>query len=141
MDPEIPLSRALTPVGRLDGKRILVVEDDDALRQILIHALGAWYGVYEACDGIVALRLLAQIPPPDLVVCDVMMPRVDGFEFARRMRGKKELARVPLIFLTAKTGVSDIVEGINSGARHYLPKPFKLADLLTRVKKILETNR
>ena len=111
------------------------------MREMLVRALSTKYKVYEAKDGLQASELITQIPPPSLIVCDVMMPRVDGFEFARRMRGKKELARVPLIFLTAKTGVSDIVEGINSGARHYLPKPFKLADLLTRVKKILETNR
>jgi DNA-binding response OmpR family regulator len=131
--PSVP-----TPVGRLDGKRVLVVEDDEALRQIIVRSLAGWYAVYEAVDGLAALQLVRQIPAPDLIICDVMMPRLDGFAFAHRMREYRELARVPLIFLTAKTDVKSIVEGINSGARHYLPKPFKVADLLARVKKILE---
>jgi len=138
MNTPTVVSSAPAPVGRLDGKRILVVEDDDALRQILVHSLGGWYAVYQASDGLAALQLLRQIPAPDLIVCDVMMPRLDGFAFARRMRESRELARVPLIFLTAKTDTSSIIEGINSGARHYLPKPFKIAELLDRVKKILE---
>jgi DNA-binding response OmpR family regulator len=131
------LSSAPLLVGQLDGKRILVVEDDDALRQILVHALSKQYAVYEATDGLAAIQLVRQIAPPDLVVCDVMMPNIDGFGFAHRMRERRDLERVPLIFLTAKTDVSSIVEGINSGARHYLPKPFKVVDLLERVAKIL----
>ena len=131
------LPKAPTPVGKLGGKRVLVLEDDPTLRHLLVHALGSEYAVYEASDGLAGLQLLRQIAVPDLIVCDVMMPHIDGFAFARRIRERRALARVPLIFLTAKTDAPSIVEGINAGARHYIPKPFKIEDLMDRAKQLL----
>jgi CheY-like chemotaxis protein len=108
-------------VGRLGGKRVLVLEDDPTLRHLLVHALGSEYAVYEASDGLAGLQLLRQIAVPDLIICDVMMPHIDGFAFARRIRERRALARVP----------------INAGARHYIPKPFKIEDLMDRAKQLL----
>jgi|SRR5579883_412229 len=125
-------------IGRASSKRVLVIEDDPEVRQLIVRALGATYTVYEASDGADALELLAHMPQPDLILCDVMMPRVDGFMFARRIKAHREMARVPIVFLTARTDPMSVVEGINAGARQYLMKPFKMNELMERVGKILK---
>ncbi len=141
--PPILCSRPSSPptrtaaVVRKNAKTVLVVEDDADLRRMLVKMLGATYTVYEATDGADALDMLGAILPPDLIVTDVMMPNVDGFMLIRRIKAHKALSRIPIVFLTAKTSAKDVVEGINAGARHYLTKPFKLADLSAKVTKIL----
>ncbi len=134
--PSSPPAR-LPAVARQNAKTVLVVEDDADLRKMLVKMLGATYTVYEATDGADALDMLGAIAPPDLIVTDVMMPNVDGFMLIRRIKAHKALCRIPIVFLTAKSSAHDVVEGINAGARHYLTKPFKLADLSAKVTKIL----
>lgn len=116
---------------------ILVVEDDAAIRGLIVRALQQSYAMYEAADGMHASELLATLPTPALVICDVMMPRIDGFSLARLMKADERLKAVPIIFTTAKTGASDVMTGIAIGARHYIQKPFKMADLVERVQKLL----
>jgi putative two-component system response regulator len=116
---------------------VLVVDDDAAMRTMLGNMLGATYTVHVARDGVAALELLAQLEPPDAILLDVMMPRIDGFELARRIKADPRLQRVPLLYLTAKTGALDVIAGINAGARHYLTKPFKMPDLLARVGRMV----
>jgi len=111
----------------------LTVGDANTLEPQRILVLPYSAAVFTAADGVEALDLLAQIEPPDAIVLDVMMPRVDGFELARRIKADPKLHRVPILYLTAKTGALDIIAGINAGARHYLTKPFKLPDLLARL--------
>jgi DNA-binding response OmpR family regulator len=117
--------------------RLLVVEDEEAMRTMLARMLGETYTVFTAADGVVALDLLARIEVPDAIVLDVMMPRVDGFELARRIKLDPRLQRVPILYLTAKTGLLDVVAGINAGARHYMTKPFKMPDLLARLDRMV----
>ena len=95
--------------------------------------LGGTFTVYAAVDGLAALDLLAQIPTPDAIVLDVMMPRLDGLAVGRSIKADPRLDRVPILYLTAKSGPYDIVAGINAGARHYLTKPFKMPELLARL--------
>jgi CheY-like chemotaxis protein len=117
--------------------RILVVEDDDTLRRMLVRILSEVGDVEEAADGVDALAIVARGPAPRLVVTDVMMPRMDGIELARRLKARPETARVPLVMLTAKSGAKDLVDGVNAGARFYLTKPFKVDDLKAKVRKAL----
>jgi DNA-binding response OmpR family regulator len=112
---------------------ILVVEDDAALRWMLVRMLGTKYTVFVAADGREALDLLAQIPTVDGIVLDVMLPRLDGLVVGRRVKADHRMARVPILYLSAKNGALDIVAGINAGARHYITKPFLMADLLARL--------
>jgi DNA-binding response OmpR family regulator len=79
------------------------------------------------------------VPIPDLMICDVMLPGMDGFALARLAKTSEwsGWSNVPIIFLTARTTPRDMIEGIQSGARHYVTKPFKLKDLQDKVKKIL----
>jgi DNA-binding response OmpR family regulator len=112
---------------------VLVVEDDAALRQMLVKLLGGKYTVFAASDGLEALDLLAQISVPDAVVLDVMMPRVDGLTLGRKLKADPRLSCVPILYLTAKNSALDVVAGINAGARHYVTKPFGTADLLAHL--------
>lgn len=117
-------------------KRILVADDDPAISRLLERVLIRDYEVVTASDGNNALAL-AQEVRPHLLILDVMMPGMDGFQLASRVRSVPEIKNSPIIFLTARDGPLDTIKGIQSGARHYLTKPFKIDDLLTKVKKIL----
>jgi DNA-binding response OmpR family regulator len=121
------------------SKVVLVVEDDPSVCDLVAKALQSkGYEVHQAPDGLAASRMLANFErQPDLVICDVMMPNVDGFALARLMKGRAELRSIPIIFLTARTAPKDLVEGINVGARHYVQKPFKLKDLMEKVERCL----
>jgi DNA-binding response OmpR family regulator len=120
-----------------DAKVVMVVEDDDAIRQMLIRSLAHEYTVYEAADGQFALEMLVRMRPPDLIILDVMMPRVDGWALAGKLKSEPRLKPVPLIFLSGRDSPRDVVEGINAGARHYLTKPFKIQELLAKVAKAI----
>jgi CheY-like chemotaxis protein len=121
-----------------DSKVVLVVEDDDAVRALIVRTLASRYTVYEAHDGMVAAQMLrAMQPAPHAIVCDVSMPRLDGFTLAKRVKSDPHLRFTAVIFVTARTAALDVVEGINSGARHYVTKPFKMAELLDKVCKVV----
>ncbi|HXX69214.1 MAG TPA: response regulator [Polyangiaceae bacterium] len=112
---------------------VLVVDDDDDIRAMLVRALGTKYTVYEARDGLEAREVIEGIPVPDAIVTDVMMPRLDGIAFAKLVRKEAALQRVPILFLTARGSPVDVITGINAGARHYVTKPFKIGDVLAKV--------
>jgi len=120
-------------------KLVLVVDDDAAIRTLVVKALQAkGYQVAEASDGLQASELLGQLNPlPDLMICDVMMPTIDGFSLARLVKGHAELKGIPIIFMTAKSQPRDAATGMSLGARHYIQKPFRIADLLERVEKTI----
>jgi DNA-binding response OmpR family regulator len=115
----------------------MVVEDDPAIREMLVRSLSVHYRVYEACDGQEALDNLDRIEPLDLLVVDVMMPRVDGLSLVRTLKSQGKTKTIPIIFLTGLDSAKDVVQGINAGARQYLTKPFKIQDLLARVAKLI----
>jgi DNA-binding response OmpR family regulator len=117
-------------------RRILIAEDDEAIAKMLLKVLGQRYAVEHAKDGEAALAL-AKKTAPNLFIFDVMMPKIDGLQVARRVREVPTLRAVPIIFLTGKTRPADVVQGIQAGARHYLTKPFKVDELLSKVTKIL----
>jgi two-component system, OmpR family, response regulator MprA len=115
--------------------RILVVDDEPAVREAVERALRLdGHDVLLAADGGEALDTLHQ-DSPDAVVLDVLMPRVDGLELCRRMRGRGD--RTPVLMLTARDAVSDRVAGLDAGADDYLVKPFALEELLARVRALL----
>ncbi len=117
--------------------RILVVEDDEDLLRLMYRLLGSVGDVAMAADGEHALQILMLGDPPDLVVTDLMMPRKDGLTLVKEMKANEKLKNIPAIILTAKSGPRDVIAGINSGARHYLTKPFKPDELISKVKKVL----
>lgn len=116
------------------GKQILVVDDDRNLRKIIATNLElAGYDVTLAADGREALAVLEHLRP-DLVVLDVMMPAMDGYEVARQIRRHPSNGNVPIIMLTAKAEVEDKLSGFDAGADDYMTKPFGPQELLARVK-------
>jgi diguanylate cyclase (GGDEF)-like protein len=117
-----------------NGKCILVVDDDRNLRKIIQTNLElAGYGVATAANGEEALQILDSMQP-DLIVLDVMMPLMDGYEVARRVRRHPSNTHVPIIMLTAKSEVEDKLAGFEAGADDYITKPFGPQELLARVK-------
>jgi len=115
-------------------RRVLVVDDDDDIRLLLEELLrGAGYAVETAQDGRVALRAF-HANPSDLVVLDLSMPELDGFETLARLR---DLSDVPVILLTARGGEIDKVRGFRAGADDYVVKPFGRQELLARVEALL----
>lgn len=119
---------------------ILLVEDDEALRRMLSVSLGSLGRVVTARSGDDALEQLEDMGPPSLVVSDVMMPGMTGLELVRAMRSDPRLAHVPVVLLSAKTDARAVIDGINAGARHYVTKPFKTADLTEKVARLIRTN-
>lgn len=126
----------MTP-GTQKSRKILAVEDDAELLTMLTHLLGTIGEVQTARDGKEALEILEGGFTPDLVVTDLMMPRMDGLTLARSMKNDSRMSRIPVLMLTAKSTPRDMIEGINAGARHYVTKPFTAADLLAKVQKAL----
>lgn len=119
-------------------KTILVVEDDSLLRRAIAEALReAGYAVQEAGDGAQALEIITRTPP-DLVICDILMPSMTGFDVLKKLHHNDSDFAIPFIFLTALTDSAKYREGMNLGADDYLHKPVRLTDLLAVVKTRLE---
>jgi class 3 adenylate cyclase len=117
--------------------RILIVDDNEANRDILITRLTAHgYELLEAADGEEALEA-ARRHLPDLILLDVMMPKLDGIEVCRRLKGDADLPFMPIILVTARADSKDVVSGLEAGADEYLTKPVDQTALVARVKSVL----
>src|SRR5262245_29619756 len=115
------------------NSRILVVDDTPANIQALSATLKEkGYQISVATNGKQALDAVARVKP-DLILLDVMMPEMDGFETCRRLKASEQWRQIPIIFLTAKTDTADIVQGFELGAMDYVAKPFNAHELLARV--------
>ncbi len=118
-------------------RTILVVDDDPHIRQLLVFAFDkAGLGAIEAADG-EAARALVETHAPDLVVLDINMPRMDGLEVCRRLRGGEGRADIPILFLSSRDDEIDRVLGIELGADDYVVKPFSPREVVARVMAIL----
>src|SRR5712692_9671434 len=116
---------------------ILVADDNATNRDILRARLTTQgYEILEAADGEEALAVAAR-EQPDLLLLDVMMPKLDGLEVARRLRADESLPFMPIIMVTAKADTADVVDGLQAGADEYLSKPVDQAALVARVKSML----
>lgn len=115
--------------------KVLLVEDEQTLAMIIKDTLeGQGFLIQTAADGEEGLRLFFDLRP-DVLVADVMMPRMDGFEMVRRIRQTDR--RTPVLFLTARSAVNDVVEGFELGANDYLKKPFGMQELIVRIKALM----
>lgn len=121
----------------LNKQKVLVIEDDIDVRQYLKEELSAYFEVEVAEDGTTGFQL-AQETAPDLIVCDVMMPGMNGYDVTRKLKAEFNTSHIPVILLTALSLPENHLEGIESGADAYLSKPFSIRLLLTRIIKLLE---
>ena len=119
----------------MEKTKVLLVEDEQTLAMIIKDTLeGQGFLIHTAADGEEGLRLFFDLHP-DVLVADVMMPRMDGFEMVRRIRQTDR--RTPVLFLTARSAVNDVVEGFELGANDYLKKPFGMQELIVRIKALM----
>jgi len=119
------------------GRKILVLEDEPAVQTLILKQLTAQnFEVTVASDGLDGLMKLEGLRP-DLIICDVMMPNLDGMEFVKAIKSNNGTQQIPVIFLTAKTDPRSMIDGINVGARFYVTKPFQLDDLLAKIQRAL----
>lgn len=119
--------------------KILLVEDDSTLSFIVHDALTReGFDVVCAPNGESGLKLFKDTNP-DIIVADVMMPKMDGFEMVRIIRLTSPA--VPVLFLTARTALDDVVKGFELGANDYLRKPFQILELVVRIKALLKRNQ
>jgi len=117
--------------------RILIVDDNETNRDILVTRLGVHgYDLRQAADGEEALAAAKELLP-DLILLDVMMPKLDGFEVCKRLKGDTSLPFMPIILCTAKADSKDVVTGLEAGADEYLTKPIEQMALVARVKSVL----
>lgn len=118
-------------------KKILVVEDEADYRTLLREFLGkAGYEVFDAPTGETGLALFRD-ESPDLIMLDVMLPDMTGFDFCEKVRGGKVRPRTPILFCTVRSAVSHLARGVKSGGTDYVLKPFVPEDLLARVRAAL----
>ena len=118
--------------------KILVIDDDKAINELIkINFELAGYEVIQSFNGIDGFQNAKQ-EHPDCIVLDVMMPEVDGFTVAQRIRQCSEIAEIPIIMLTALSQLNDKVKGFDTGVDDYLCKPFEIEELLVRVRALLK---
>ncbi|MCU0849503.1 MAG: response regulator [Spirochaetes bacterium] len=120
-----------------DKKTILVVDDTPENIQVLTAALGSLYRVKAATSGEKALKICAGDPMPDLVLLDVLMPEMDGYEVCRRLKSDARTAPIPVVFVTTITDPNEEAKGISLGAVDYISKPIDPAAVLARVASLV----
>lgn len=120
-----------------DPRKVLVADDDLVVRELIVFRLEmSGYEVVEADDGEAAVRLAAE-HQPDLVIMDVMMPALNGFEATAKLRAQPETARIPVLLLTAKAMEADVERGFAAGADDYIKKPFSPQELAAKIDALL----
>ncbi len=115
------------------SKKILVVDDEDIIRRFISIQLPKWgYEVKEAIDGIQALERLGQ-EDFNLIICDIMMPNMNGWQFLRKVRENPKTKDIPVIILTVKDEDSDMLKGYELGAAYYITKPFDIVEIISGI--------
>lgn len=127
----------ILPKPQLSGKTILIVDDSFQIRWLVRQVFEKEYNILEAFNGAEGLRIASE-EKPDIILCDVMMPVMDGIELCRKLKSNPETSRIPIVMLTAKVESEDIVVGLEAGADDYIVKPFELGIVRTKVINILK---
>jgi len=119
------------------SRKILIVDDEEVIRKFVkIHLVKLGYEVAEAADGEQAMEQLGK-DDFDLLICDILMPKKDGWEVIREVKSNPKTKSIPVIVLTAKNEDSDMFKGYNLGANYYMTKPFTKAQLIYGLKLML----
>ena len=121
--------------------KILIVDDTPENIQVLMGTLKDQYAIVAAINGEKALKMAVAEPRPDLILLDIMMPGMDGYEVCRRLKADEQVRDIPVIFVTAKTEVEDETLGFELGAVDYITKPFSIPVVKARVKAHLDLKR
>lgn len=133
---------ATVPENEKAEFQMLIVDDDPVNLQVLNNHLSTYsFSIIQAANGTEALGLIEKYGKTDLILLDVMMPQMSGYEVTRKIRQKYSASELPIILLTAKNQASDLQEGFSSGANDYLVKPFSKVELLARIQSHLSLSR
>ena len=122
----------------MDRKTILIVDDAPANITVLKGVLEGTYGIKAATSGQVALKILKSQAKPDLILLDIVMPGMDGYEVCRQIKGDPSSAEIPIIFVTSNTSPEEIARGFEVGGVDYVTKPYNPKELLARIKTHLQ---
>lgn len=117
--------------------RIVIVEDNDELRKFLFNVLSRYYSCLEARDGKEAWNLILDMTP-DIIISDVVMPQIDGYELCRMVKDDINTCHIPFIMLTAKNSNENVIEGYNSGVDSYVTKPFDIQVILSQISRLIK---
>jgi CheY-like chemotaxis protein len=128
---------SMSPQGRPGKKTILIVDDDASMRSRLRAALEGFYDVLEAKDGMEAAEMAGKIHAPAMIVCDVVMPRVDGFTLAKILRGNPIMKKVPIMFVSSRNSPQDVTQALMLGACQYVLKTTPIGDIVAKIRKIV----
>ena len=135
-----PTDVSLPETSDENAYRLLIVEDNDQLLMLMQQLLRTKYHVMTASNGLEALETVKK-HDFDMIISDVMMPEMDGYELTRRIKGDEETSHLPVILLTAKVQDEDQQEALRAGADDYIPKPFKIKDLQLHIDNIVENRQ
>ena len=124
-----------------DASTILIVDDQPAGIHALANLLHSSYRILVATDGPTALEIAVRVPPPDLILLDVEMPAMDGYEVCRRLKALPATRQIPLFFVTARDGTDDEEVGLQLGAADYISKPFQPSIVRARIRNHLQLHR
>lgn len=120
------------------SKQILMIEDDSVIAGLLKHTLERrGFSVAHAADGSRAFELLNEMPAPNLVLLDVVLPFVNGFEILQQIRSTNGWESVPVIMLTSKGQEQTVVRAFENGANDYIVKPFQMEELMARIRRFI----
>lgn len=129
----------MVPAEKNINSSIMVIEDDQIISGLLQHILTRrGYEVHHARDGRAASAMIEEIGVPQLILLDVMLPFLDGFELLQQIRLKKQWSEIPIIMLTLKGQEKDIVRALDAGANDYIVKPFQPEELVARVRRFIK---
>jgi CheY-like chemotaxis protein len=129
---------SLSPTSSVRGKKtIMIVDDDASMRSRLRSGLEVFYDVIEAKDGMEAVEMTAKIQAPAMIVCDIVMPRVDGFTLAKILRGNPIMKKVPIMFVSARNSPQDVTQALMLGACQYVLKSTPIGDIVAKIRKIV----
>ncbi len=123
-----------------NAAQVLIVEDNIDLRDFLIEELGPYYNCFEANNGKEGFEMAIELMP-ELVISDIMMPEMDGYQMTKALKENIITSHIPIILLTAKTGTDDQIEGLESGADAYISKPFRPDRLIANINSILDNRQ
>ncbi len=126
------------PEINTDKTLVLIVEDNNDIRNYIHDELKETYQVVEAENGKTGLQL-AIATLPDVIISDIMMPESDGIQFANQLKSNELTSHIPLLFLTAKTGVENKIAGLTTGAEDYIQKPFSISEIKLKIKNVLDS--
>ncbi|MFP4092599.1 MAG: ATP-binding protein, partial [Cyclobacteriaceae bacterium] len=137
---EAEMALLTTDANEVKEELVLIIEDNPDVRQFIRQSVAPHYRILEAENGRLGVEM-AQQEVPDLIISDVMMPEMDGYQACRLIKEDEKTSHIPVILLTAKAGMEHKLEGLETGADDYLAKPFHTKELLSRIRNLIRTRQ